>query len=330
MASIITTWGELGKNEFNGSVSLTVSTAAVRTGVYAYRGNNQFAVQTFAGNLTELYLRLAFRIDDAGGSPGTLIAFRDEDAAAQISVAYNAATQSVSLVRGATVIATGAAVITLATWYVLELHLVLSDTVGVAAGKLNGVTDFAFSGDTVATAKPSVRSMVIGNGGWVAFFDDIAINDTTGSYQNSWIGTGGVYLLRPTSDGVTTDWAPSTGSDDYACVDEVPANTTDWVQAQAAGTLDLYGLGDLPADVKTVDMVETVWQAALSEAGWNELKGVIRHGGTNYVDGAGQPVTSVKENYVLYKGAPLYVDPGDASAWTPADVNALEAGVQVA
>lgn len=333
MARIFTTGFELGSGiEFNGGCGFTFSAGYARTGVYgADSWWTQYAVHTFGANLTEVYIRIACKWTAFPASDSSFLLLRDENAVTQLQVRFNVGTQSFKLYRGATLLATGALTLTAGIWYVFETHVVFSNTVGIVVTKINGVTDMSFAGDTVETAVPSMRSFRLGNdANCNVNLDDIAVNDVSGSYQNSWIGTGGVYLLRPTSDGTTTDWAPSTGSDDYACVDEVPANTTDWVQAQASGTLDLYGLENLPADVKTVDLVETVWQAALSEAGWNELTGVIRHGGTNYADSAGQPVTSVKENYVLYKGEPLYVDPGDASAWTPTDVNALEAGVQVA
>lgn len=329
MARIFTTGCELGvTSEFNGSANLTVSTAAVRTGVYAYRGNNESSTQTFAANLTELYLRLAFRFDSFSAG-GTLVAFRDEDAAAQISVAFNAATQNLTVVRGASVIATGTAIIALSTWYVLEGHFVLSDTVGAAVVKINGVTDISFSGDTVATAKPSVRSMVIGSGGWIAFWDDIAVNDTTGSYQNSWIGTGGVYLLRPTAEGGTVMWTKSAGTSHWQLVDEVPYNTTDYVYSSVLADRDMFTLSDLPAQVLTVSLIEPVFTVALAEAGINNIKHAVSHGGTVYY-GSTAAVTTVTPNFVLYKSAPIYTALGGTALWTPAQVNALESGFEVA
>lgn len=360
MARRFTTGFELGEIiEHNGSLSyylanFSVVTSPVRTGSYAARndaGQQTSIADSFAyfshilsDNPQELYVRLALRHSGYASNltrRHCFLAFMDSTSY-QLSLGIKPSTQVLSLARGGTgvmgyngtVLAEGTAVLTANTWYVIEVYVKIANT-GACIVKINGVTDINFSGDTAETSNEYCNKVLIGANwlgspdGAILYFDDIAINDTSGTYQNSWIGQGGVYLLKPNGDGAVVQWTRSGGTTNYENVDEIPKNTTDWVQGQNSNTKDLYTLEDLPADVKVVDLVEPVWQAALSQAGWNSIKGVIRPGTTDYADAAAKEVTSVHPNYVLYKGDVRYVNPDTGLAWTPAQVNGMQAGILI-
>ena len=359
MARRFTTGFELGAlNEHNGSYAegsnsyaAAIVTTPVRTGTYAAAFKASVATagytyfsQIFTDHPQELYIRLAIRHNGfVGGATNPQNFLVVLEGATQQLVFGIRPSDQVLMVRtnttggmgnaGGSTLATGTAILTLDTWYVIEIYVKIANA-GQVAVKVNGVTDISYSGDTAASANEYLDALRFGVHGPTGkaeyyYFDDIAINDTTGSYQNSWVGTGGVYLLKPSADGATSEWSPSAGTEHWSLVDDVPANTTDWIQAQNADTLDLFELDDLPATIKIVDMVEVVMQAALSEAGYNEVQDVVRHGTVNYTGAAAQAVTSEVQNYVLYKGTAWYVAPGGTVAWGTADVNTLQAGVQI-
>ena len=76
------------------------------------------------------------------------------------------------------------------------------------------------------------------------YFDDMAANDTTGNINNSWCGNGHCEALVPISNGSINQFTPSTGSN-YACVDELPVSTTDYVSTTTDGAIDIYKLTSL-------------------------------------------------------------------------------------
>ena len=359
MARRFTTGFELGAlNEHNGSYAegsnsyaAAIVTTPVRTGTYAAAFKASVATagytyfsQIFTDHPQELYIRLAIRHNGfVGGATNPQNFLVVLEGATQQLVFGIRPSDQVLMVRtnttggmgnaGGSTLATGTAILTLDTWYVIEIYVKIANA-GQVAVKINGVTDISYSGDTAASANEYLDALRFGVHGPTGkaeyyYFDDIAINDTTGSYQNSWVGTGGVLILKPDAEGDQLDWAPSAGTVHYSLVDEVPANTTDWVQGTNAGLIDLFNLEALPATIVLVDMVEVVMQTALSQTGYNEIQDVVQHGGTIYTGGNAQPVTSVIDNYVLYKGTAWYLAPGGTLAWGTADIDALQAGVKI-
>jgi len=362
MARRFTTGFELGEVlEHNGSygsnglVDAVVATP-VRTGGYAWRPQNlansvlayTYCTHTLADDPTELYVRFAFRhtglegtVDD---SYEAVFAVFDEAGDAHLSLGLAANDFLLRVKTGGTgalgqtggsVVDTGSAVLTADTWWVIEVYISIANSGGQVTVKVNGATDISYTGDTQVGSTDGIRAFRfgahgVGNNTGITkkYLDDIAVNDTSGSQQNSWIGQGGVYLLKPSADGTQNDWTPSAGADNYALVDEVPASATDYISSDTSTDIDLFELEDLPAEIVDVDLIEALFQAALAETGSNSVKHLIRHSGTNY-DGDTEAIVTVDPNYALYKSAPVYEVLGSSGAWTPAQVNALESGVEV-
>lgn len=361
MARQLTTGFELGELiEHNGSVVGTlagskhqVQSTLKRTGNYAWyidcRTTTAYVCCTHTINeVSELYARVAIYVANNAGSSSnvqnflSLFYFTD----CQLSLGLRSDDMRLRISSGTgelghvspTIAATGNMPITMGNWYVVELHVALSSggpsVYYDGSVKVNGVTDFTFSfskqggSPYINIVKFGFNGTGISVAGCDIYLDDIAINDTIGDYQNTWPGTGGVYLLKPNGEGTTQEWSPSEGSAHYPLVDEVPKNTTDWVYDQVSGHVELFALENLPAEVTSVQLVEVVYQAALAEAGGNEIRDVIRHGGANY-SGTTQVVTTVAPNYKLYKGQTRYIEAGGTLPWTPTQVNALEAGIEI-
>lgn len=106
--------------------------------------------------------------------------------------------------------------ITLNTWYWLEWHLVLSDTVGVFQLKVNGDLYLDLSNiDTKQSTSNFCRMFYIMGGGTGATSvdtDDLVINDTTGAgplSNRSWPGEVVVTLLDLNADTAVADWTGS-------------------------------------------------------------------------------------------------------------------------
>jgi len=360
MARLLTTGFELGEViEHNAAASLTntsVQDSYARTGTYAWRIPSSSSPKYFSHSITsnpqELYIRLAVMFRELGaGSPNDPAVYQAfvaliDSGVVHLSVVLDPDTMRLHLLRGATGtlghsggidLGIGSAVLRMNAWYVVELYAKIANSGGAATVKVNNTTDIGVTDtDTAASSNEYISVVRFGESQptnihtWhEIYLDDIAINDTTGSYQNSWIGQGGVYLLKPDGDGATTDWTPSAGSVHYEMVDEVPDDaSTTYITAGTAGHIDLFDLGALPATVATIDMVQPVYQTTLEEAGFNQIRDVLRANGTNYA-GPTQNVTSEEPDYIFYAGSVCYTVPGGTAAWGTADVNALQIGVEV-
>lgn len=351
MARLFTTGFETGAAEWNGATNLTSTdfrTDYKRTGDYSIRltmgssvggsgSSLSYFRQVFDDNTTTLFGRLAVRVSSILSLyTFRMVSFRDANNAIMFDLAYNGGTQTMYWRDGGgTTLGVGFVLVPADTWVVCEFGVVVDGASGSLTLKINGTTDAVFSGDTDYTGEGNVRSLYFHplstfNGVLSSFLylDDIAINDDYGSYENSWIGLGGTFWLEPTADGTTNDWTPSTGSDNYATVDEVPPNTTDYVQALDAASLDLYAVEDCPDYVDRVRLVQVMYRAALVTSGENDLRDVIRVDGTNY---EGDPFTVVPliPSFTLYKGETHYINPDTSAEWLVAEVDALEAGFEI-
>lgn len=84
-------------------------------------------------------------------------------------------------------------------------------------------------------------------GGENIAFDDIYCMHVDGVTHTGPLGDSKVVLLSPTSDLTPNDWTPSTGSDNYALIDEQDWDTSDYIDATTTGDADHYDLTTLAA-----------------------------------------------------------------------------------
>jgi hypothetical protein len=252
--------------------------------------------------------------------------FYDSASAVQCSVCI-AADGSVSVRRGtANVLATSAVgVFTGSAWHYLECEVIVSDTVGRMTVWLNGVQIVTASGvDTKASASigtfSSVRLSVVGSGSNGLLLDDLYACDDAVR-----LGESRVETLSPTADSGTQQWTPSTGSANYAMVDELPTNAgTDYVAAATAGLVDKYVMADLSSVPNAIHGVKSTMFAAKDDLTTRAARLNLTSGATT-ANGAALPLTTSYQ----WQDDLYLLDPNTAAAWTASGVNALQAGPEV-
>jgi hypothetical protein len=289
----------------------------------------------FSANENTIFGRVAIYLHTHNyDGDSDLLTFYDQDGACQMSLSFDVATYTFQLKRGGTgtPIAYGYLVIQPDRYYVLEWKYTVDNSVGEFTTKINSVTDLTFSGDTQATANASVRSFQIRPYQTLVNYtlldvDDVAINNDEGAEQNTWIGLGGIFLLKPNAEGDVQEWTPSAGTVHWSLVDDVPANTTDFVQAGSAA-LELFNLEACPDYVGAIDVVQVVYQSAVITSGSQELVDVVRQGTVDYEGGTVTEV-SLTDTYVLHGGVFYYSQPSGAGAWDLTALNALQAGIEI-
>lgn len=343
MARLWTTGFETGTTEWNGgnsgaSAPVTVTSSIKRTGTYSANllaaGIGAYIRQIFDANEAELYGRFALRLDSvASARTFTLVEFRDSNNAIQFQLDYNGGTGTLDWYDNTTnELATGFVVIPADSWVVVEFHVQVS-ALGTLVAKINGTTCAGYGGNTDFTGATNVRSLYFrlesGPGTGSIYLDDIAINDTEGSYQTTYPGLGGVFYLEPTADGDQTDWTPSTGTVNYAMVDDIPPDdATTYNQAVTTGAIDLYEVDDCPEYVAAVNLVQVVYRATLTTSGYNEITDLVKVSGTVY-SGNENVVVPITPTFGYYLGTVHYLNPATGTVWGTAEVNAMQAGMEI-
>src|SRR3990172_2303515 len=242
--------------------------------------------------------------------------------------------------------------ISLDTWYRLE-YLIDSTTLASTAIEArlyaasdestllwnpSGTINLALNPDRFRLGIPSADATLD------IIYEDGAINDNSGSFENSWPGEGEQIMLRPSAAGDNADWTRG-GTDsgaNWSQEEEAPPDdVTTYVQSNTSGQIDDYNLDATPAAMASDDVINCVQvgvRFAISGAGGADPDFVLRikasSGGTveesAALSGAGDT------SYQSYKIATprqyaltLYDLPGgSATAWTKADLDAAQVGIR--
>jgi hypothetical protein len=225
-------------------------------------------------------------------------------------------------------------VIVVNNWYHVETKVLLSDTVGTIEVRVNGISVVTFSGDTKNAGTGSVIDFIYlggasGTNNYAgANFDDVAIWNGAGSLNNDFLGDCSVQTLLPTGDGNYSQWVGSDGNsvNNSLLVDEPGnPNTSDYVESGTSGNKDSYAFGDLPAGTLSVKGVVIRSYAAKSDAGAQLYRNFARISGTDYAGADKGP--SVTPAYIGFSDL-MEISPATSTAWTPAEVNGAEFGVE--
>ena len=147
----------------------------------------------------------------------------------------------------------------------------------------------------------------------------IAINDTEGSYQNSWIGAGAIYAIKPNGIGDYEEMTPfpNSGESNYEDVDEVPPDDdTSYVQPSASLQKDLYEMSDLcdqgVGSLAAVSAVVIWYRVKLTASGSGSFVPLYKYNGTLLHEFDAETVTST--SYV-YKSVVTDEDPVTGGTW---------------
>jgi hypothetical protein len=294
--------------------------------------------------LTDVWTRFAWYGDPTNNLQASgewsIAGMSDATGAAQCSLSYDRTNGFLRLWSGflTTQLAVTSATFARGSWHVIDWRTqITSGTVGVSEVWVNGIQVINFSGDNTASGtQANVQRLHFGSlanipvPGVNAHFgyDDIAINDTSGTINNGRPGPGVVVLLKPSGAGSSTQLArggTDTGANWSQC-SEIPPSAAQYVGSATVGQRDLYALTDVPGGVSvgSINVVEAIALAHLSDAGSGSMGLTVKSGAT--INEASAQALAVSPDY--YR-ARWEVDPNTGAAWTLAAVNAAEAGATV-
>jgi len=210
-------------------------------------------------------------------------------------------------------------------WYVIEMHIKVHNSYGVISVRIDGVPDCEYVGPTLDTDDTYTIDALKWYH-WSMYLDDIVVNDTTGSFNNTWPGCLKVVLLRPNDDGNNSDWTPSLEGHNYDCVNEVPYDPTQYVSTQGLDIRDTYGVEDLPSEAGDVLVVRgDAWAFKDSGSAAQNRKLAFS------VQPTSTPYDSADQDLFLSYNLTKYVfdyNPETMAVWSKEEVNNLVAGIK--
>ncbi|MDI6752780.1 MAG: hypothetical protein QME78_00110 [Thermodesulfobacteriota bacterium] len=311
-------------NYGGGTQIWNINSTDKRTGAYCFRtyGSADYLHKVLDSALSEFYLQFA----NKGGGINR-VAFKWRKGTTVLGTLKINTAGKFELYTGdsVTLVATGTATFNTDVWTLLELYIKIADSGGVLTLRVNGISDASFTGDTKPGTDTTVDSLFwagTSNAVYV-YIDDIILFDTTGTVNNSWPNNLKVGLLQANGAGNSTQWTPSAGSN-WSCVYAIPPSDVDYVKVNVVDRIDLYTLGDLPAEAKGIHALFLTARASKEGApNVNNLQLALRTGGANYFS-ASKALPTVPGMLVNI----WEQNPGTAAGWQASEVNALEIGLK--
>lgn len=245
--------------------------------------------------------------------------------------------QNTSFATDATLIASSDPVIIASAWNHIEIQVYFHDTAGWVRAAVNGVHVYqaenldtkSNSEDCAAVAQ--CRSYLSEASSYF-FMDNYHIYDFTGTaatdtdwcptVNGSGIATNYIGELQamwevPNEDTAETDWVASTGTDEYAMIDEVDPDDADYIYSDTAGDLSEFALTDLPEEITYIRGLDIVGRMSKADAGSAMVKFGMKSV-ADVTDSAEFPIT-VEPTYWRKQ---VNVDPDSGARWTRASFNA--------
>lgn len=252
------------------------------------------------------------------------------------------------LYDGAGVIGSPSTPLALNTWHCIEIHTNTGSPYSsgsyIVEAKLNG-SIFA-STTTGVFSTWDLHYLTIGSNlmaetatGDGFYFDDLGINDDSGSEQNDWCGEGSIIHLRPNAAGDSSDWArggANSGSN-WGQVDEVtPNDATDYVKStHTLNEKDEHNVGDTSISGKVIRFVAVGLRATADVTGGTQDKITLRikasaggtvQEGTEAYNNNGMSWRTNFGSTVGYYRLTSYFQPSTSDRWTVAALNSAQIG----
>jgi len=275
----------------------------------------------FPEELAEFYYQFAWFLLDLTDYTRPILAWRNKATGATLGgIKYNHNTRALDLYTGnfSTLVASGTKQLDPKNWYVIEVRVKIDDTNGVIETRVDMIADASFSGDTKPGSETGVDLIRHGNLNHHTYVDDIVLNDTSGTENNSWPGGVKCYPLRPNGDGATLEWTPTPGGSHYTTVDDSEPDASDYLQTNAVDKVDELTLEDLPAEAQVVKgVVVHFWGQKGSEAAPSRVALGLKIGGSDYYSSDLDLPTSMQNVTHIFNTNPA------GGSWSPDTVNGM-------
>jgi len=242
------------------------------------------------------------------------------------------------ITRSGTAISGGVSTITLTpgVTYFCEFKVTFSSSIsaGDVVCKISGVTAISLPGGSsvVGAGGTTANGIQLGHGARGLFatnyqvdFDDLYLLNGGGTANNDFIGDNRVEVLWPVAQASDTDFSHTGAADAASAINEHTCDfDTSYISSQTTGNKHTFTYGSLGTTPDTIAGLQMVFMARKDDAGTRVGAGLAKIGGTEYVgDNFG-----IADAYNLGRSV-FETNPATSAAWTPTDVNSIEAGIKL-
>ena len=223
-----------------------------------------------------------------------------------------------------TMIAASSKLLVSGTWYYIEWKHVCHASSGSIEIRVNGEVVVNVSGVDTQASAPPIDYVRFTAQDALSALDDIYILDITGGVNDDFLGPCLVESLLPNADTADADFTPSTGTDHYALVNEVPCDLdTTYLDSSLSGDKDIWAYENISEIDGAVHGV-MVWTCTAAPSGSYTLKTVADDGTTEDTD------SGFTVNTTTFVGLLRLMDATpSAGSWSTALVNGSSFGVEV-
>ncbi len=229
-----------------------------------------------------------------------------------------------------------------ATWYYVEMKVKVNNTSGFVEVLVNGISAITLSGDTagwgngfgsgISTPTSQLFSNVKLGGDLDAtvssgiYFDDFYYCDDTGAQNNTYLGDVKLQAIYPDGVGSSTQFINFGGPANWDSVNETsPDDDTTYVYENTVNDSDLYTMQDLSATVTSVKGLLCNARIKKDDATVRTYALLVKSGATTgEVATRAAPFGAYTNQQDVSE-----LNPATLSAWTVAEVNAMEAGIKI-
>jgi hypothetical protein len=210
------------------------------------------------------------------------------------------------------------------TWHYIEWHIKTDEIVGIVEVKIDGVLIDTFIGDTGVLNMVELRTVTRTSSPQRYFLDDIVINDTSGSYNNTWTGQPALVPAAVTADGDVTMLLRGgiDSGENWSQVSPIPASSTGYVYSADEEEYDLYEHAgvSVPTPETTVIYNLHVVVQAMVEAGVGIIASMVKTG-LEEQEGDEQVISGTYQTFAF-----CHPTAESSASWTVTTVNSAQVG----
>lgn len=234
------------------------------------------------------------------------------DGGDDIKFEWVSATHTFDAYVGSSKVATGTVEVSANDWFHVQIYVVL-DNSGYIGVKIDGILSIDYSGELPTTTGTYLQfTQDYGLGAQCIFYvDDLVLG------HGDFLGVLYCEDHFPVSDD-NVDFTPSTGSDNYATIDEIPGSTTDYNYSRTDADLDELGISDYDPTDKVIVLVNPWIYSQDYDANGSGIKVGMNSNGTVVET---EYTQSAAYEWYWHDGEEL--NPDDSGQWEEADIDAL-------
>ena len=350
----VTAGVEIDATQISGTSTLTIDTTTKHGGAASLKAANtgaaanayaQYGFIAANGN-GPYYVRFNLYLSaSVTGGASAIFVLTDSTTARKLQVKLTT-TDTLELWDSAAQIGSDSVALAHSVWHSVKMRYYNNTT----SGKLE--LELVVDGVTVATTTTStntggIQKLEIGpheQTGWILYYDNIAVNDTTGSNETGYPGEGLVIMLKPNAAGDANTFATAVGgtagaANNYTRVNQVPTDdVTSYNGSNTLNQTDMYKCG--ASGLQSTDVVNVVHVGVRFNKSGSSTGSAFKvqiekaAAGTKAQSVAITPSAQAwvsNANALPWGAYPIteYLDPDGVSKWTQATLDTMQIGMIV-